>query len=127
MAIQKLGAFDSLKASARAFWALTGKEYFAATALDPEITWYPAKTKYYADSAPAYATVSGIEGTFNFANNKGLENIVWTPATKTKKDGTLYDIVIPSVDFKLKAVEVVCDKPNEFVAEGETRQHLILQ
>ena len=127
MAIVKLGSFDELKSSARAFQKLTGKEYFSATALDSEITWYPAKSQYYADSAPAYATVAGIDGTFNFANNKGLEGIVWAPSTKTKKDGTTYDVVIPSVDFKLKAVEVVCDKENEFVAIGETRQHLILQ
>lgn len=127
MAIVKLGAFDALKASARAFWKPTGKEYFSATALDSEITWYPSKSQYYADSAPAYATVAGIDGTFSFANNKGLENIVWTSATKTRKDGTTYDVVIPSVDFKLKAIEVVCDKENEFVAVGETRQHLILQ
>ena len=60
MAIVKLGAFDALKASARSFWKLTGKEYFSATALDSEITWYQAKSQYYADSAPAYATVSGI-------------------------------------------------------------------
>ena len=126
MAIVKLGAFDALKTSARSFWKLTGKEYFSATALDAEITWYPAKSQFYADSAPAYATVSGIEGTFNFANNKGLEAVVWTPSTKTKKDGTTYDVVIPSVDFKIKAVEVVCDKANDYVAEGETRQHLIL-
>lgn len=126
MAIAKLGAFDALKASARAFWKPTTNEYFEATALTPEITWYPAKNQYYADSAPAYATVAGIDGVFNFANNKGLENVVWTPATKQRKDGTPYDVVIPSVDFKLKAIEVVCDKENEFVSVGETRQHIVL-